>query len=153
MKQLKFYKLLIVLLVALNAVTLYFLWTSSGNQNERPHRKSLVTVLALKGDAKTTVAQLEKVHFHEKDSLIKRSRKLHEHLFQYFSDDTKDSTAIAQLIDKIVENQRFTEQMTFQYFKSVSHLCTEKQRIKLNHAIHFAIRGMGGGPHPHPKNN
>jgi len=151
MKQFKFYKLVILLLVGLNAVTLYFLWTSSDGRRGEQHRKSLVTVLDLKGDAKTAISQLEKDHFHQKDSLIKSSRKLHENLFQYFSDETKDSVAIAALINKIVENQRFTEQMTFDYFKSISRLCTEKQRVKLNHAIHFAIRGMGNGPRPHPK--
>lgn len=153
MKQVKFYKLVILLLVGLNAVTLYFLWTSTDDKRGgRPHRKSLVTVLDLKGNAKTTIAQLEKEHFHEKDSLINSSRKLHEQLFQYFGDATKDSTSIATLIDKIVENQRYTEQMTFDYFKSVSRLCTKKQRVELNHAIHFAIKGMGSGPHPRPKN-
>lgn len=146
MKQTTFYRLLIGFLVLLNAFTLYKLWPLPEDRGHRPPHKSLVVVLHLTGKAKTTVARLEREHFHVKDSLVDHGRDLHEKLFRYFSDETKDSTAIAGLIDRIVENQRITEQMTFDYFKSVSRWCTPQQRVELQHAIHKVIRNAGGPP-------
>ncbi len=43
----------------------------------------------------------------------------------------KTATEIKMLIDKIVENQRETEQMTFDYFKVVNSLCTPDQQKEL----------------------
>lgn len=147
MKSTKFYPLLVGVLVLLNVLTLYVLWPAAEREDpHRPPRKSLVLVLHLEGKAKTAVAQLEKAHFHVKDSLVDRSRDLHEELFRNFSDATKDSADIAGLIDRIVENQRITEQMTFDYFKSVAQWCTPEQRRELQHAIHRVLRNAGGPP-------
>lgn len=150
MEKTRFYKLVILVLVVVNLTTLYIYWNSS-SQEERhgpPPRKSLVTVLSLTGTAKQRVTLLEKDHFHVKDSLIHVSRKLHEELFVWFKDDSKDSTAIRKLINHIVENQRETEQMTFDYFKEVEKLCTPAQKKKLQKAIHGALSRLNGPP-PH----
>lgn len=147
MKTTRFYKWLIGILLVMNGTTLYLLWNSGETPEEHhPRRKSLVTVLMLKGKARDEVRHLEKEHFHIKDSLIARSRSLHEELFHSFSDPKKDSADIAGLIDRIVENQRITEQMTFDYFREVSRWCTAKQRVRLQKAIHHAIARMGGLP-------
>jgi hypothetical protein len=115
-----------------------------------PHhqRKSLVEVLDLKGDAKKQILVLETEHFRVKDSLINKSRVLHERLFQFFKDSSHDSTDVTILIDKIVENQRETEQMTFDYFKQVNNLCTPAQKEELQKMIHNVLGKMGGPPHP-----
>lgn len=147
MKTTRFYKWLIGILLIMNGTTLYLLWNSGRITEERhPPRKSLVDVLELKGKAGSEVQRMEKEHFHMKDSLIARSRSLHEELFRSFSNPEKDSTDITGLIDRIVENQRITEQMTFDYFRQVSKWCTPKQRIRLQKAIHHAITRMGVPP-------
>lgn len=149
MKTLRFYKLLIAILVLLNLFTVYFLW-NSGKPKYPPFgpRKSLVELLELKGEAAQSIRKLETQHFQDKDALIDQSRRLHEQLFRSFSMTTKDSTDIAQLIDRIVENQRETEQMTFDYFKEVDALCTPEQKKELQEVLHHAIGRMGGPPPP-----
>ena len=52
------------------------------------------------------------------------------------------------LIDKIVENQRETEQMTFDYFKVVNSLCTPDQQKELQELIHNVLSRAGGSPSP-----
>lgn len=150
MEKMRFYKLVILALVIVNLTTLYFYWNSSSPEERHgpPSRKSLVTVLSLTGTAKQQVTLLEKDHFHVKDSLIHVSHKLHEELFVWFKDDSKDSVAIQKLINHIVENQRETEQMTFDYFKAVEKLCTPAQKKKLQKAIHGALSRLNGPP-PH----
>jgi Spy/CpxP family protein refolding chaperone len=166
MEKTRFYKLVILALVLVNVTTLYFYWNSSSPQqsdNHRhpgpPPRKSLVTVLSLTGITKQKVYALEKDHFRVKDSLVGVSRKLHEELFVSFKDPSKDSTAIKQLINHIVENQRETEQMTFDYFKDVEKLCTPAQKKKLQKMIRGALMRINPPPppprgrrghHPHP---
>jgi hypothetical protein len=150
MKTTRFYKLLILVLVILNITTVFFLWKSSKHGPPHGPRKSLVEVLELKGNKASQIKNLEEIHFRDKDALMEKSRRLHENLFKSFNDATKDSADISMLIDKIVENQREIEQMTFDYFKSVNALCNNGQKEKLHEVIHDALARMGIPP-PHPK--
>ncbi|MES2556436.1 MAG: hypothetical protein V4604_09820 [Bacteroidota bacterium] len=153
MEKTRFYKLVILVLVMVNLTTLYFYWNGCSTEEHHRHhgpppRKSLVTVLSLTGTAKQRVHSLEKDHFRVKDSLIDVSRRLHEELFVSFKDPSKDSTSIQQLIDHIVENQRETEQMTFDYFKEVEKLCTPAQKKQLQKMIHGALLRVNPPPPP-----
>jgi Spy/CpxP family protein refolding chaperone len=145
MKTLRFYKLLIVVLILINITTISFFWLTSKRPGP-PGKNELVELLDLQGQTKTTILAMQDDHFTRKHALVQKSRDLHEQLFQSFNDETKDSTAVAQLIDRIVENQRETEQMTFDYFKEVSKLCTPEQREKLQELIHDVLRRAGGPP-------
>lgn len=145
MKATKFYKLIIVVLILVNLTTLFFLWAAP-RRPKHPMRNELVEMLGLSGNTKTKILELQDDHFKRKDALIKRSRVLHESLFQSFNDPSKDSTEITMLIDKIVENQRETEQMTFDYFKIVNSLCTPDQQKKLQELIHDVLSRAGGPP-------
>ncbi len=164
MEKTRFYKLVILVLVVVNLTTLYFYWNGCAPEEHHDHhhgpppRKSLVKVLSLTGTAKQKVQALEKDHFRVKDSLVGVSRRLHEQLFVSFNDPSKDSASIRKLIDHIVENQRETEQMTFDYFKEVELLCTPAQKKQLQKMIHRTLlrinppppppRGRKGHPHP-----
>ena len=147
MKTTKFYKLVIVVLILVNLTTLFFLWKGP-RRPKHPERNELVEMLDLSGNAKTKILALQDDHFKKKDALIKRSRNLHESLFKSFNDKSKDSSEIKMLIDKIVENQRETEQMTFDYFKVVNSLCTPDQQKRLQELIHDVLKRAGGPPSP-----
>jgi Spy/CpxP family protein refolding chaperone len=149
MKTTRFYKLIIVVLILINLTTLFFLWKGHKGP-QRPDRNQLVEMLDLSGSAKTKILELQDDHFKKKGALVNRSRNLHESLFQSFNDESKDSTEIKKLIDKIVENQRETEQMTFDYFKVVNTLCTPVQQKKLQEIIHEVLSRSAGHP-PRPK--
>jgi len=150
MKTNRFYKIIISVLILINIGTLFFFWKGHKGP-QRPDRNQLVEMLDLSGSAKTKILELQDDHFEKKGALIKRSRNLHESLFQSFNDESKDSTEIKKLIDKIVENQRETEQMTFDYFKVVNALCTPDQQKKLQDLIHNVLRQAGGPQHPPKK--
>ncbi len=147
MKTTRFYKLIIVVLILINLTTLFFLWKGH-KRPKHPERNELVELLDLSGNAKIKILALQDDHFKKKDALINRSRNLHESLFQSFNDESKDSTEIKMLIDKIVENQRETEQMTFDYFKVVNSLCTPDQQKRLQELIHDVLKRAGGPPSP-----
>ena len=106
MKTLRFYKILIGILVVVNLTTVYFLWSSANGDNHPPHpkRNDLIDRLGITGDKKEQIMRLQDDHFKQKDALIQKGRELHEKLFLSFNDTSKDSTEIALIIDNIVEN-------------------------------------------------
>ena len=147
MKTNRFYKIIISVLILINIGTLFFFWKGH-NGPQRPDRNQLVEMLDLSGSAKTKILELQDNHFKKKGALVNRSRNLHESLFKSFNDKSKDSSEIKMLIDKIVENQRETEQMTFDYFKVVNSLCTPDQQKELQELIHNVLSRAGGSPSP-----
>ena len=147
MKTLRFYKILVITLVLINLATVFFLWSGKRHHGP-PDKNEIVDNLGLTGSTKTEILAMQDEHFKDKHALINRSRNLHEKLFTYFSDESKDSSDISGLIDDIVENQRETEQMTFDYFKEVNSKCTPEQQKKLQEMIHHVLRHAGGPPPP-----
>jgi Spy/CpxP family protein refolding chaperone len=153
MKSTRFYKIVISILVIINITTLVFLWlTFNHPMGPPPHpgRLDLVEKLGVEGENRAKIIALQDQHFKTKDSLIRKGRDLHERLYRFFNNSKKDSTDISQLIDQIVENQRKTEQITFDHFKAISELCTPEQRKLLDEIIHKVLskRGPGGPPPP-----
>lgn len=150
MKRKNLIRIIIFSLVIINCVTLYFLYDSMQHQGP-PHgpRKSLVEILNLKDAAASEVKKLETEHFKIKDSLVHLGRDLHQKLYEAFFHEKEDKTEIETLIDRIVENQRETEQMTFDYFKEVTKHCNEKQKKELRKVLHHALSGPRMPPPPH----
>jgi len=153
MKSTRFYKIIISILVVINVTTLVFLWmTFNRPMGPPPHpgRLDLVDKLGVEGECRTKILNLQDNHFKQKDSLVNRGRDLHERLYRFFNNAKKDSSDISNLIDQIVENQRETEQMTFDHFKAISELCTPEQQKLLDEIILNVLskRGPGGPPPP-----
>jgi hypothetical protein len=145
MKTLQFYKFLVVVLVLVNATTLFFLWKGH-SPHGRPDRNQLVEHLGLEGNKKEQVLKLQDTHFKLKDALVNKSRQLHEDMFTVFNDASKDSLDVQKKIDQIVENQREIELMTFEYFKKVDALCNKSQKQQLKELIHQVLRQPVGPP-------
>jgi len=147
MKTVKFYKIVVISLFILNGVTLFFLLNPSRFLHPgHPNKMDLLEQLELSGNKKEQIIRLQDAHFQAKDKLMNRNRTLHERLFHSFNDPKKDSSAIALLINDIVENQREIEQMTFDYFKKIDALCTPEQKVKLQNTIHKVLSRVGGPP-------
>ena len=155
MKSTRFYKIVIATLVFINVTTLVFLWmTFQRPMGPPPHpgRMDLVERLGVEGENRTKILELQDEHFKRKDSLVDRGRDLHERLYRFFNNNEKDSSDVAQLIDQIVENQRETEQMTFDHFKAINILCSPAQQKILDEIIHNVFSRPGpGGPPPPPR--
>lgn len=151
MEAKKLYKWVIVLLVLINGALLYLYWSKPAPPEHRPphKRKSITIMLEMTGSDKQQVLKLEDIHFHRKDSLIRRGMHLHQELFRSFDNPKQDSSDIAAVIDKIVENQREMEQMTFDHFKAISQYCNPAQKRKLKKGIYRVLQQMT--PHPPAK--
>lgn len=147
MKTIRFYKILVAALILINLVTLFFFFTAHRHPG-KPGKTDLVEHIGITGANREKIIQLQEKHFADKDALIQRSRDLHEQLFRSFNDAEKDSTDIAKIIDNIVENQRETEQMTFDHFKEIHALCTPEQQKELQKLIQEVLRRAGGPPPP-----
>lgn len=145
MKSLRFYKLAVLVLLLLNLATLFFLW-KGGPHHGRPERNQLVDHLGIEGQSREQILILQEDHFKHKEKLMNKSRRLHEELFSYYNDESRDSAAVSIKIAQIVENQREMEQITFDYFKRVSSFCNKEQKVELGELLHELLQRSAGPP-------
>ena len=143
MKGTRLYKIVIVLLVAINLGMLLFMWLG-----KPPHpggSSELAANIGLSGDAKTKVDALEKQHHADKHVLMEKDAELHKKMFALIgSGESPDSI---QTI--LSSNKEEIERMTFDFFDEVAGYCTNEQKKVLNSFIQQRLVGFGPPPPPH----
>jgi hypothetical protein len=131
MTKITFYRWLVVVLVLINASTLFFFLSKPTHHSGHPPRELLAEELKLSGAKKTKILHLQDVHFREKDRLIWESHNLHRRLFQLIAEENRNSQTREDLLDKIAQLHRKIEKMTFLYFQEIHDLCDVSQKKKL----------------------
>lgn len=143
MKRTKLYKLIIAVLVVINAGMLIF-FLSGRPPHRPPHPGQLSEKLGLEGEKKTLVMKLEKEHHTDKRSLMKKDRELHEALFSKIGTDEDVSALQAE----IEVNHAEIEKMTYDFFNNVSKHCTSEQKAELKKTVHRAFHQIRGPKKP-----
>jgi hypothetical protein len=144
MKGTRFYKLIIIALVALNIGTLAYFQLSKPPHPPRPGEIILSSKLELKGKAKSQVNALEKEHHRKKKKLVHRDHDLHKKLFNRIG--TEKPTH--DLLNQIDKNKEEIESMTFIFFDEVAEFCNEKQKKKLIEFVQKRLNRIRPGPPP-----
>ena len=137
MKKESIYKLLIVILVIVNGVTLYMTFDKRNHHNMR---FELVDKLELQDKQKEAVLDLQKKHFRTKDQLMDKHRILNDSLFNMLKTDTVDSVLSNNLLEKLSKNHEIIEKITFQHFVDVSQYCNAEQKQKLVEIVNHAFQ-------------
>lgn len=166
MKNERFYKIVIVLLLLLNTGTLAFLWMKSN----RPHQGTMGSP-----GKHNRVDRLmsEKLHFtpqqedrmeglkHEHHSQIliiqEEESKLHTELFGLLHSNNNDIVAKKVILEKLAANDTRKEEVTFEHFRQIRAILTPEQLPKFDElmeeiASHIMSHhpGRGEGPPPPP---
>lgn len=142
MKGIRFYKLVIAVLIIVNIVTLSFMWFRRPPHPPRPGEQPKLSIeIGLTGDAKQKVDLLEKTHHTEKRKLIQTDRELHQQIF----DAVGTSHPPIELQEKLDANKSKMERMTFEFFNDVAKQCDSTQKIQLNEFISRALIHIIGG--------
>ncbi len=144
MKKIQFYQLLVICLVVLNITTIAFFWMKKPGHPGKPDPREIVELLDLKGEKAKEILALQEKHFVKKGALVKARMDLHVKLFDSFNDPNSKQSTSDSLIDKIVENERVIETMTYAYFKKINALCDVTQRKELSKLIRKVLT------HPQP---
>lgn len=150
MEKMKFYKIVIVVLIVINLATLTSIWLLKPNHHRpMPHDRGmsfLANELDMEGSDKQKLDAMELKHHAEKRELLERNKQLREKLFGLLKNNNSDSIKVNQFVDSILINQKQIELMTYYHFKDVKAMCSPEQQIKLEETIKEAIRMAGGKP-------
>ena len=153
MNKIKLYKIVIIVLVVVNLLTIGTIWlVKPKGHRPMPHERSMTFLsgeLGITGPNKKTLDAMETEHHTAKRELLGKNKQLREALFGLLKETGTDSLKVNRYIDSILVNQKNIELMTFEHFKKVKELCTPEQQLKLEETIAEAIRMAGGKP---PKN-
>ena len=144
MKGTRFYKLIIIALVALNIGTLAYFQLSKPPHPPKLGEIILSSKLELKDDAKSKVDALEKQHHKDKKVLIHRDHDLHRKLFNRLG----SGQPTHDLLNQINKNKEEIESMTFIFFDDVTEYCNEKQKKKLIQFVQKRLNKIRPGPPP-----
>lgn len=150
MEKVKFYKIVIVVLIVINLATLSSIWFLKPNHHRSlPHDRGmsfLANELGVNGSDKQKLDAMELNHHSEKRELLEKNKQLREKLFGLLKHNDGDSIKVNKYVDSILLNQRHIELMTYYHFRDVKSMCSPEQQIKLEEIIKEAIKMAGGKP-------
>ncbi len=141
MKNNRFYKIVLFILVLLNVVTLTLLFTKPPHDpNDDLRQLDLAEHIGLSGDKADEIRLLQKKHHQMMRFLKFRNETLHRKLFGFMTNQHSDSLKANALINQILENHKQVELLLYHYFTTVNSFCTnEEQRIKLKNHMRKVI--------------
>jgi hypothetical protein len=146
MKTLKIYKVLLVILVVLNSVTVSLLLMKPDHPPMPPERINLAEKLGMKGEKAKDVTRIQNEHHREMHRLNKQKEQLHQQLYREFQ---KDSSSVLKTVDLVIENRRKAVLLLYHYFTELKTYCTSEQRITLEKHLKEVI--LHNAPPPRHK--
>lgn len=150
MQNLKFYKIAVGLLLALNIGTLAFIWTHRPPPPEaRGPFMFLVKATGMDESQQAAYRALRDAHRAQVETFQKQTSQIRGQMFQLLPQKTESDPEVLQLIDSILEVKRREEQFTFEHFRKVREICRPEQQARFDAAIGEAIQSMGP-PSGHP---
>lgn len=146
MKSLKFYKILSIVLVILNLVTIAFIYFNKPPGPPPPGEAHLANEIGLTGASKKKADALEIQHHKDKKKLTGENFRLQKRLFESLKDDDKSK----EILEQISANRIETDRMTFEFFSEIADLCDASQRKELDKMIKQRLRRITGSPGRRP---
>lgn len=143
----KFYKIVLIVLVVINATTLYYVFLGSNNQDPK-HKLAdyFEHELMLNNHQKEQLENLIHIHRTEQEQLRAENRKAHDDYFSLLKANQTDSILIANKLNKILEIKRKEELSTFNHFKQIRTICNASQKQKFDTIILEATKMLAPKP-------
>jgi hypothetical protein len=147
-KALKYWKIFAFILIVLNIALIIFLLLGPppgrhlGQKEDSAPGSYLVEKLKFNAQQETAFDKLKKAHHEKIMELKEEGNKLRKSFFDGLTSDSinisKDSIA-----NKIAENQKQIELVTYNHFEEVKKICTSEQKITFNDIIVEVIERLG----------
>jgi periplasmic protein CpxP/Spy len=163
--NIKFWKTLVAILIALNLMILAFVVMQYRQQTDHQGRFEqmppmgespadfLCRELKFSEEQKKKFDELRNAHHTTIDSLEESNRDLHHDYFDLLNNENPDEQKVSSLADQIAAIQKQKELITFHHFAAVRKLCNEEQKKHFDEIIQEVLRRMHQGQHqppPHP---
>ena len=137
-------KIIIALLVTINAVTLYFLFTPHHPPfGKRP--PSLTKMLDIEGEAAKKIIQLENHHFGLKTRLIDENAIIRRKIFNQLEKGAKLKDTDS-LFAVLLKNEKEIEVETITFFVKLRKLIPAEKRSEVDDIIQHVLSGRQGPP-------
>lgn len=155
MANARFLKVIILVLVIINAGTVTFLWLHKPPHPIREDGRMdtfgfLVHELKLDDSQQEQYRKLRDDHHEKTEGLREKGRHMRDHFFELLKKPSADSADIQRLSDSIALNQKQIELLTYYHFREVRKICTPEQQKKFDDVIQDALHMMGPPPHQGP---
>jgi hypothetical protein len=137
MNSARIYKMVIVILVLLNVTILGFFWLNRPPKHGPP--TPITEIISFDKKVKSQISELEKAHHIRKRKLMRQSRDLHQ---EFYADMNRTKAEELVYLQKIGAVQMVIDQMTYDFFQEIMHLCTEAQKVELKKIIKGAIQNF-----------
>ena len=153
MNNIRFLKIVIIVLILVNLSTLAFMWFNrpgSGMLARRPVAAGfLVKELELSGSQRKEYFQLRGDHRVILKELQEHDKALHNLFFEQLFSEVPDPKSVHDLADSIAENRRKMEMITYNHFRQVKQILNPAQQKKFGEIFDEVIR-MVLPPPPSP---
>lgn len=141
----RFFKLIIVILLAINLATIGFIWLQSRRMGLPEVGEFLCKELQFDEKQKEQFMQLKQAHHSQVMQLKDTNKKNHDQFFQLMGSPT-DSTKINSAADSIVALQKKIELATFYHFQAVRNICSPTQQKHFDEIIGEAMKMFAARP-------
>jgi len=154
-KSLKYWKSFSIILIILNVALIAFLIITP--MVSPPHRgprenpgRFIIKKLEFSSQQEAEFNKLREAHHDSVEGLQFKLRKLKKSFFDGLKSESefknKDS-----ILNKIAENQRQIDLVTFDHFEKVRKICNPKQKIIFNDIIQEVLERLGKPPIDSPR--
>ncbi|MCX6287186.1 MAG: periplasmic heavy metal sensor [Bacteroidetes bacterium] len=156
MKNARLYKIIIIVLVALNLATLAFMWFNRPGRERSGERQGaaanfLIKELKLTAEQQKEYMQLRQEHRELLNKLSEQDRVLHTHFFDLLRKEVPDTATVHLFANLITTNRKQMEIVTYDHFARISKMLTPDQQKKFNLVLQDVLL-MVLPPPPPPSN-
>ena len=133
MNKTKFLTVLVVLLLALNAITLYFVWGKRGDDKHRnggggrPYSEYISKKLNFDTAQTEALKKLRDAHKGELEALRNEDKQIQDAKFKLLKDGTTDSLLLDSLTNLSAANKKKFELAFHKHFMQIRALCRPEQ--------------------------
>jgi len=143
MNHIRTYKIIIIILILLNAGTLSFLWIGRLRPFETESRgqsaRFLIRELKLTPEQRDEFGRLREVHRGQLLELQEQDRILHDRFFEFVFIDQPDTAAMKALTDSVANLRKKMEILTYQHFRNLRRLLNKEQEDKFRAIFNQAL--------------
>lgn len=156
MKKDSFFKVVILLLLLLNAGILIYLWLPHDNRlpgkgPERPER-IIIDRLKLDEQQRDQFRQLRDEHHAKMVQIQYETAHLHDSLFHLLQQSPIDTATKSRLLQEIAKNQMQKEEITFQHFEKLRDILRpEQQKLFYDFVADLSKQILRSGEGPPPQ--
>ena len=155
MNNIRFFKVIITILILLNLVTIGFLWFGRPRPRQGPLNRNPIEFLSrqlrLTPQQQDEFDKLRDDHRDRLHILQERDRKFHDRFFEAIFLSKPDTSEVMHLADSIAVTRKEIELLMYSHFRHLQQLLNEEQKTKFHRIFRDGFNRMMSPMPPPPR--